>query len=80
EAYDRGDKFAHYRKIESLAEYLLVSQDKPHVDRYVRQPESQWLLAEWEGLKSQVPLTSIDCRIEMAEIYDKVEMAEDQEG
>lgn len=35
EAYGRGKKFAHYRKIGSLAEVLLVSQDKPHVDRYV---------------------------------------------
>ena len=79
EGYDRGRKFAHYRKIESLAEYLLVSQDKPHVDRYVRQPDNQWLLAEWDDLQSWVPLTSIDCRVHMAEIYDKVELTEDTE-
>jgi Uma2 family endonuclease len=77
EAYDRGRKFAHYRKIKSLVEYLLVSQDKPHVDRYVRQPDNQWLLAEWDGLQSQVHLTSIDCRVEMAEIYDKVDLTAD---
>jgi Uma2 family endonuclease len=77
EAYDRGKKFAHYRKIGSLAEVLLVSQDKPHVDRYVRQPENQWLLAEWDGLQSRVLLTSIDCRVDMAEIYDKVELTAD---
>ena len=28
EAYDRGDKFAHYRQLQSLQEYILVSQDK----------------------------------------------------
>jgi len=77
EAYDRGKKFAHYRKIGSLAEVLLVSQDKPHVDRYVRQPDNQWLLAEWDGLQSRVLLTSIDCRVDMAEIYDKVELTAD---
>lgn len=46
EGYDRGEKFEHYRKIASLAEYLLVSQDKLHVDHYVRQSDNQWLLSE----------------------------------
>ncbi len=36
EAYDRGKKFAHYRKIASLREYLLVAQDQPNIERYVR--------------------------------------------
>jgi len=79
EGYDRGKKFAHYRKIESLAEYLLVSQDKFHVDRYVRQPDNQWLLAEWDGLQSRIPFTSIDCSVDMAEIYDKVDLTADTE-
>ena len=43
EAYDRGDKFAHYRQLESLQEYILVSQDKVRVDHYVRQA-TQWIL------------------------------------
>lgn len=39
EAYDRGGKFAHSRKIESLREYLLVMQDQPDIERYLRQGE-----------------------------------------
>jgi Uma2 family endonuclease len=35
EAYDRGGKFAHYRKLPSLLEYVLITQTKPHVEHYV---------------------------------------------
>src|SRR2546426_6586677 len=56
EGYDRGEKFAHYRKLESLTDYLLVSQTKPHVEHYVRQPDNQWLLSETEGLESALPV------------------------
>jgi len=45
EAYDRGGKFSHYRKIESLVEYVLVAQDRYSVERFLRQ-ESQWLFSE----------------------------------
>jgi Uma2 family endonuclease len=70
--YDKGEKFAHYRKLESLADYLLVSQGKYHVEHYFRQRDSQWLLSETENLKSAFPISSINCVLSMAEIYDKV--------
>lgn len=53
EAYDRGEKFAHYRKIESLREYLVVSQDQPRIERYARQDQG-WILTETEGLEEVV--------------------------
>ncbi len=49
EAYDRGSKFALYRKIASLREYLLVAQDQPNIERYVRQGDV-WILSEAVGL------------------------------
>jgi Uma2 family endonuclease len=75
EGYDRGEKFAHYRKLESLTDYLLVSQTKHHVEHYVRQPDNQWLLSEAEGLENAVPISSINCVLSLAEVYDKVEIA-----
>ena len=36
EAYDRGKKFSHYRQIPSLREYLLVSQEEPKIERFLR--------------------------------------------
>lgn len=46
EAYDRGDKFAHYRRLENLREYLLVSQSKPLLESYRKNAEGVWTLAE----------------------------------
>ncbi|WNB76387.1 Uma2 family endonuclease [Methylomonas koyamae] len=71
EAYDRGGKFAHYRKIPSLREYLLVMQDQPGIERYLRQGEV-WILSETLGLEASVALESIDCRLSLREVYDKV--------
>ena len=71
EAYDRGGKFAHYRKIATLREYLLVSQDHPSIERYLRQGDV-WILTEAVGLEASVPLESIDCVLCLREIYDKV--------
>ncbi|NJA06054.1 Uma2 family endonuclease [Methylococcaceae bacterium WWC4] len=80
EAYDRGAKFAHYRKIASLREYLLVTQDQPGIERYLRQGEA-WILSESLGLDASVPLESIDCQLSLREVYDKVcEDGENQVG
>jgi Uma2 family endonuclease len=76
EAYDRGEKFEHYRKIESLTEYVLVSQEKRHIDHYVRQPDNQWLLSDASLQESIIEFSSIDCRLPMLEVYDKVEIIE----
>jgi Uma2 family endonuclease len=42
EAYDRGLKFFHYQRLDSLREYLLVSQKSCHVEKYERQAENLW--------------------------------------
>lgn len=75
EAYDRGDKFALYRRIPSLREYLLVSQDRVRVERYRRGENDRWTLTDYTGLEDRVPLESLDCSLLLAETYDKVELA-----
>ncbi len=70
EATDRGRKFAEYRGIPSLREYLLVSQDQPRIERYARQAEG-WLLTVAEGLEAKVRLEAIDCALDLAEVYHK---------
>jgi Uma2 family endonuclease len=74
EAYDRGGKFAHYRKLASLMEYVLIAQTKPHIEHYVRQPDNRWLLAEADSLHDSIHLPSIDCHLALAEVYDKVDI------
>jgi Uma2 family endonuclease len=71
EAYDRGGKFARYRKIPTLQEYLLVAQDQPSIERYLRQGDV-WLLTEAVELDAIVSLESIDCALSLREVYDKV--------
>ena len=55
EAYDRGKKFGHYRKLESLKEYLLIAQDAPLVEPFVRQDDGTWLFAASSGMLKKPP-------------------------
>ncbi|WP_295882695.1 Uma2 family endonuclease [uncultured Thiohalocapsa sp.] len=74
EAYDRGDKFSHYRTLPSLQTYLLVSQHRVAAELYVRQADGRWLLSTYDHLADSVPLKSVEASLELAEVYDKVEL------
>lgn len=80
EAYDRGDKFAHYRTIPSLGAYLLLSQHRVSAELYLRQPDGDWLLSTYSDIQDKVPLIALDLEIPLAEIYDKVEFSRRAEG
>jgi Uma2 family endonuclease len=67
-AYAWGEKFEHYRKIPSLIEYLLISQDQCLVEHYQRQPEDRWRLSEANGLQNVVELPGIECRLALADV------------
>lgn len=67
EAYDRGEKFAHYRRIPSLREYVLVGQTEPRVEVFRRNPDDTWTLHEFTG--GLVRLQSIDVAVPLADIY-----------
>lgn len=72
EVFDRGRKFQQYRKIESLAEYLLVAQDRIFVECYTRTPESRWLFSEFNDPEGTLQLASVECELAMSEIYRNV--------
>lgn len=76
ESYDRGEKFAHYRQLESLQEYILISQDQVRVEHYLRQDE-QWLLSEFRALADVLPLVSIGAELSLNQIYRFVELETD---
>lgn len=76
ERYDRGDKFAQYRRIPSLREFVLVAQDRVRIERYVRQPDDNWLLTEFADANGTFEYTSVPARISIAEIYRGVEFPE----
>ncbi|AUB80383.1 Uma2 family endonuclease [Candidatus Thiodictyon syntrophicum] len=74
EAYDRGGKFAIYRRIPSLTEYLLVSQYRVAVELFSRGADDRWTLSEFTALDATVTLASVGCTLTLAEIYDKVDL------
>lgn len=73
EAFDRGEKFEQYRRIESLSDYLLVSQSKQKIEHFKRQAEGPWVLSESFGMNDSLAIESIGCRLSLQEVYDKVE-------
>ena len=73
EAYDRGKKFENYQSIESLQEYLLVSQHSRRVEQFARQSGKNWLYAETREPGESVKLQSIACELRLEDIYLKVE-------
>ncbi|NJL27775.1 MAG: Uma2 family endonuclease [Thermoanaerobaculia bacterium] len=74
EAFDRGEKFSHYRRLGSLTDYLLISQDRPRVERYHRQEGGFWLFSEIEGLDARLVIESIGVELPLHEIYERVEL------
>ena len=71
EDYDRGTKFVHYRTLPSLTEYILVSQDRVHVEHHLHQREG-WLLTETDRREDVIDLPSVGARLALAEIYDEI--------
>jgi Uma2 family endonuclease len=72
--YDRGGKFEHYRSFASFREYVLIAQDRCHVEHFVRQSDNRWLLSETNRLEDTIHLSSINCNLALTEVYAKVEM------
>jgi Uma2 family endonuclease len=77
-AYDQSEKFERYRKhIETLQDYVLVSQDRPLVEHHRRQPDGTWARTEVSGLEATLSLPSINCRVPLADIYSRIVFAEE---
>ncbi|HEX6751358.1 MAG TPA: Uma2 family endonuclease [Longimicrobium sp.] len=74
EKYDRGEKFAHYRRLDSLREYVLVAQNTRRIEQYVRHGEA-WTLTEISDPDAVLRIESVGCSIPVAEIYDRVDFA-----
>lgn len=79
EKRDRTTKFFAYQQIESLTDYLLTSQDRPLVEHFARQPKGQWLYTAYKDLSDVISLSSIDCRLPLAGVYDRVECPPEEE-
>jgi Uma2 family endonuclease len=77
ESYDRGDKFSRYRTIESLQEYVLISQDKIRVETFYRQPDGVWAIGGMvEELEATLNLRSVPAEVRLADLYAGVQVPE----
>ncbi len=74
EAWDRGAKFVHYQALDSLTDYLVVSQDQPRIERHYRQAEDTWLLQVVQGLDAVLSLPNLGLELPLAEVYDGIEL------
>jgi Uma2 family endonuclease len=77
-AYDRGEKFRHYRQLSSLQEYILVETQRPHIEQFIRQENGGWLLLEYDGLDKTVQLSSVPCVLELAVVYERITFDEER--
>ncbi|MDE0087516.1 MAG: Uma2 family endonuclease, partial [Candidatus Poribacteria bacterium] len=73
EVYDKGEKFEYYQQIASLKEYILVSQDKVHVEHYQFQ-DTEWKLNTFHTLQDSLTLPSIGCQLPLRDIYTRVNL------
>jgi len=78
EAYDRGKKFEHYRRISSLRDYLLVSQDAPHIEHFHRNENQTWTLTDINGMDAKVDIASLGISVQLREVYDKVDFTSEE--
>ena len=74
EKYDRGKKFQSYRNISSLEEYVLVSTENKKVELFTKSSEDKWVFSESDE-SGIIKLASIDCVLNLDDIYDKVEVS-----
>lgn len=75
ESFDRVRKFDSYRRINSLKEYLLISQYEHKAMLYTRQADGKWSLTEATDLEAVLKLSSVNCKLTLSEIYSKVKIA-----
>jgi Uma2 family endonuclease len=68
EAFDRGEKFEDYQQLESLEEYVLISQDRQQVECRRRTSATTWEVTIYKA-GDRVILKSIGLEITMSELY-----------
>lgn len=76
--YDRDEKFAAYRTIPNFREYLLIEQYTMHVEQYSKTDNNRWIFSEYEDSEQIISLESIAFEISLIDIYDKVNLNEQE--
>lgn len=70
--YDLGQKFALYREIETLKEYILIDSEKVNVLKYSKNNDDSWLLVEYKSLDDFITINLANIEIQVKDIYENV--------
>lgn len=79
QAFDSSEKAEDYRSLPSVQDFVLIAQEKMHIVHYARTGSNTWQLAELSAPDDVLTLNSISCTLTLAQIYDEVAFAEDDE-
>ncbi len=74
ERWDRSGKFAQYRRVESLREYVLVSQNELLIEWFTRRENGDWIYRDATGPEAICHLESLDLKLSLAAIYRKLDL------
>ena len=77
ESYDRGKKFRHYQQLPSVREYVLVSQDRKQIERFVRQPDETWVMTVFADPEGEFAFATVPVTIAMTDLYTGVVFEEE---
>jgi Uma2 family endonuclease len=72
EGFDKNQKFAFYRTIPELKEYILIDQSTYRIELYQKVSDNQWLLTELIGQENSLILQSVDVTITLTDLYKRV--------
>lgn len=74
EAFDRSEKFHRYRLWNpTLTDYILVSQNKPLIEHYIRQSDGSWKFYFCDGLEREFSIESINSRLKVSDVFYRIE-------
>ena len=76
-SFDRAEKFLSYQTLESLQEYVLVSQEKAVVEQHIKREDGNWIYQATTGFERAVEFPSVNAELDLKEIYDLVEFEEE---
>src|SRR4029453_17375077 len=80
EAFDRGGKFLRYQTWNpTLTDYVLVSQEAPIMEHFIRRDDGSWSYYMYQGIEWQASLASVGCTLRLADVYDRIVFPPEQD-
>jgi Uma2 family endonuclease len=73
--YDRGEKFEFYRSVNSIQEYILVDQDRIHIEQFIYKEKNNWKLIEYNSVDGKFLLSSLGIELKISDVYKRVKFA-----